>query len=427
MAKKCNTIGLGKLNKYMLLIFLGIVFNVLILQVGNFSKFFKDTNDHPIIYNLAYSFGLCLSFIIYIRYILSNKRKRELKDNINFSQNNKPKDLSKLSPLLSQDKKILSEKIKILWIFLISIFDFISRVVNCYYWISPDKYFLNWPFSLVIMSLASYFILKMKLYKHHYLSLIIIIILGLVYNIISQKFSYDNITKYYMNYIFTFLTDLIFNVLLLVIYKFLMMKKFIKSFEILFYEGIFESIIGIILLIIATKIRKIDIYFDYYNGLNIKEIFVFISLILCNFATYLIKIIVVDLFSPFYAFLINILALCIFFLIGMKSNQNSLVVSIISMISIIIALIMILVYIEIIELNFCGLSDMTKKNIELRAQIDALIIENKGDPEEDNITDSSGYELSLKDINNRDTYNNRNESMSLELNAINNEADENKP
>ena len=206
-----------------------------------------------------------------------------------------------------------------------------------------------------------------------------------------------------------------------------MMKKFIKSFEILFYEGIFESIIGIILLIITTKIRKIDIYFDYYNSLNIKEIFVFISLILCNFATYLIKIIVVDLFSPFYAFLINILALCIFFLIGMKSNQNSLVVSIISMISIIIALIMILVYIEIIELNFCGLSDMTKKNIELRAQIDALIIENKGDPEEDNITDSSGYELSLKDINNRDTYNNRNESMSLELNAINNEADENKP
>ena len=88
---------------------------------------------------------------------------------------------------------------------------------------------------------------------------------------------------------------------------------------------------------------------------------------------------------------------------------------------------MILVYIEIIELNFCGLSDMTKKNIELRAQIDALIIENKGDPEEDNITDSSGYELSLKDINNRDTYNNRNESMSLELNTINNEADENKP
>ena len=87
---------------------------------------------------------------------------------------------------------------------------------------------------------------------------------------------------------------------------------------------------------------------------------------------------------------------------------------------------MILVYIEIIELNFCGLSDMTKKNIELRAQIDALIIENKGDPEEDNITDSSGYELSLKDINNRD-YNYRNESMSLELNTINNEANENKP
>ena len=34
---------------------------------------------------------------------------------------------------------------------------------------------------------------------------------------------------------------------------------------------------------------------------------------------------------------------------------------------------MILVFLEIIELNFCGLSYMTKKNIELRAQLDSII------------------------------------------------------
>ena len=34
---------------------------------------------------------------------------------------------------------------------------------------------------------------------------------------------------------------------------------------------------------------------------------------------------------------------------------------------------MILVFLELIELNFCGLSEMTAKNIELRALLDSAI------------------------------------------------------
>ena len=48
---------------------------------------------------------------------------------------------------------------------------------------------------------------------------------------------------------------------------------------------------------------------------------------------------------------------------------------------------MILVFVEIIELNFCGLSKMTKENIELRARLDSIV----GD--ENDIND-------IKDINN---------------------------
>ena len=437
MVKKCNVIGLGKLNKNMLIIFLGIAFNAAIFQVGNRSQFFRYTNSHPVVYNLAYSFGLCLAFIIYIRYIVNNRRIRKLKDNNNSSLNFASKELSNVSSLLSTDKKVISETAKILWILLMSFFDFVSRVINCYLWIPPDKYFLNWPFALVVMSISCYFILKMKLYKHHYLSLIIIIVLGLAHNIISKKFNKGNI-EIYLNYIITFLTDLVFNVLLLVIYKYLMTKKFVKSFEILFYEGIFESVIGIIILIITKKINIINNFFDYYHSLNTKEIIVFILLIICDFGTYLIKIIVVDLFSSFHAFLITNLAQCVSFLIEIctnqntsgntnqntnkNPNQNSLALTIIPMVFIVIALIMFLVYLEIIELNFCGLSDMTKKNIELRAQLDTLIIENKVDSEQDKISNSSGYELSMKSINSRDSIN---KDKLLELNTIN-EEDENK-
>ena len=44
---------------------------------------------------------------------------------------------------------------------------------------------------------------------------------------------------------------------------------------------------------------------------------------------------------------------------------------------------MVLVFIEIIQLNFCGLSTMTKKNIEERAKLDS-ILSNENDDEDSN-------------------------------------------
>ena len=83
----------------------------------------------------------------------------------------------------------------------------------------------------------------------------------------------------------------------------------------------------------------------------------------------------------------------------------------------IIGFFMILVFIEIIQLNFCGLSTMTKKNIEERARLDFMLIDdnddeenNKEDKEEVNKENNNkdkeekrisfeGYSVELKDIN----------------------------
>ena len=66
---------------------------------------------------------------------------------------------------------------------------------------------------------------------------------------------------------------------------------------------------------------------------------------------------------------------------------------------------MILVFVEIIELNFCGISAMTKKNIELRAKIDSMITNNndinniKGDnDDEDTFIDLKDYTLEVDNI-----------------------------
>ena len=65
-----------------------------------------------------------------------------------------------------------------------------------------------------------------------------------------------------------------------------------------------------------------------------------------------------------------------------------------TIVCIFICLVMILIFIEIIELNFCGLSYMTKKNIELRAEKDSML---EVKDEEKGGIDYEGYLLSLKD------------------------------
>ena len=402
MSKKCDLIGLGKINKYMLLILLGTCFNVLLYEASDWSHFFKDVNQHPVIYNLAYSLGLCLSCVFYIKYKCDNRKKNQINNN-SLSQANTTKDPLKELPFFLHEKKIISEKAKIAWIFLVSIIDYISMFFNSYYWIQTDKYFINWPFGLIIMSLFSYLILKTKMHKHHYLSSLIILALGITYIIVSEIFSKENIEKYYMSYIFTFLSENSFFILFIV-YKYFMIKKFIKSFEILFYEGIFETIIGIITLIITTKIGKIDNFFDFQKNSNYKDNLVLISLIIFNFATYLLKYIVIDLFTPFHAFLITMLSLIISFLTDMDFKE---ITTILALIFFIVGLLLVLIYIEVIELNFCGLSYMTKKNIDIRAQNDALFLESNGNEEDDKITDS-GYELSLNSENNKGSKENNN-------------------
>jgi len=71
---------------------------------------------------------------------------------------------------------------------------------------------------------------------------------------------------------------------------------------------------------------------------------------------------------------------------------------------------MVLVFTEIIQLNFCGLSTMTKKNIEERAKLDSIIAnDNKNNFDndsnmkntEDQKINVEDYTIELLDINHK--------------------------
>ena len=88
----------------------------------------------------------------------------------------------------------------------------------------------------------------------------------------------------------------------------------------------------------------------------------------------LLQLIIIDYFSPYHILLTNLIPEKIFYLFFDDSYETEQLIVVI--VILLIYTFMILVFVEIIELNFCGISDMIKKNIELRARADSMSSKN---------------------------------------------------
>ena len=422
MSRKCTKISFGKINRYIILILFGAIFRSLLTLLEQNSVNFENENKHPIVYSMIYSLGLCLNFILVLIIKFRKKSAKEVEGKKSVVDNLLPLDKdNRINAFANMNIKQITNKEKYLWILLISIIDYISYVFFCKFWVNYENYLNTWAFTIGFMSIFSYKILQIKYYRHHYLCIIVIIIEGISYNIISHKFYPEAFMKNYLYYLSFLVTEVIFS-LLSVLDKYLIHKKYINSYEILFSQGIIEFILGLITLTITTKINKLDNFFDFIHSLsnNGKEIVIFVALIIDQFFVYAVQITVIDIFSPFHVFLMKIINEFILFFSTIDKNINNIKVLILTLVCIVTCLLMILIFIEIIELNFCGLSYMTKKNIELRAKLDSVLEVN--DDEKGGI-DYEGYLLSLKDDKLKE-LNDINEIYSIDRNSIISESDE---
>ena len=342
--------------------------------------------------------GLCLSFIFFIIYKKCNKGHKTTNIFLLDNMMNKT----------SYNKEITNKE-KFLWILLGSIIDFIAKIIDSYNWIKGGNCLIYWPSNILLMSLFSYLLLKMKLYKHHFLSIIIIILISVAHTFFSGNLSLDTLKENYKGYIIYFFTEGTFNILY-VLYKFFMIKKSIKSYGILFFQGLIELILGIIVLAITTKYcPELDSLFIFIEGIDGKEIFRFVSLIFINFITFVTIFIILDIFTSFHIFLLNIISEIIICLAEDIFNSNFYIMIIVYSIFLIFSVFVVLVFIEIIHLNFCGLSYMTKKNIEERARLDSMLNDDNDDDEkndyiiknnDDETINLGEYSLELQEVNN---------------------------
>ena len=410
---KCNIISFGHINIYILLIPLGAIFDaandIIRAKSEKFGRRGMNKRQHPLIITINNALGLSLSFIPFIIYKVCNKRNKS-KNNFFIEK--------------TMTKSYITKKEKFLWILLASVLDFIAKIIYYYNWNELKDYITFYATNIILMCLFSYCLLKTKLYKHHYLSAGGIALIGTTSNIIFGISFFNILKQNYIGDLIYLFAEGIFNILY-VLDKLFMVKKFIKSYAILCFQGLIELILGIIILVLSTKyFDNFDSYIYYFKDLNGKEIARFISLIFTNFFNSLIIFIVIDIFTPFHIFLLNILSKVIssFFDEEIHNHKTHMAIYITFFIA---SIFIVLIYMEIIQLNFCGLSFMTKKSIEERAKLDTMnsnlnIInndENNNGSINDNINNlnhqdndintiniNSDYIIELKSINSNDIH-----------------------
>ena len=178
--KKFKIICLGKINKYIILVFTAGLFQLNVFIVTNIITIDGNSislNRNNIIQIIFYSLGLSLSIFLFFIHKIINKSKKSKTESILSERKNK-------FPFLhdTKQKESISKLKNFLWIFLISVIDFGSNISETFTYSTSTSDLSPWLINFVIMSIYYKFIFKQRLYKHHYLVIIFcsIIFVGLL-------------------------------------------------------------------------------------------------------------------------------------------------------------------------------------------------------------------------------------------------------
>ena len=286
--------------------------------------------------------------------------------------------------MIKKTPSYYKKKIIIMFLILIIITDCISTFIFTYFQKFSNFFkYLGYLYPLEIISfiLLSNLILKLEIFKHHLLSLIIIIIGLLIINIINfTSISYN------LNELFVisslFILQYLYPLLDIIVYYILYEKEFNFSLFI-FLIGIMGIIVGIIISFLKQYLLfnflNINIFKDIDNFKNISHFILFILISISNGITYCLLYSIFKLFKPCcYAITAVINGLLNIFndIFNIIFGQNQF--NILLLFQIIIYIILFfacLVFNEQIICNFWELNKYTKEEIINRAYIDSNNIE----------------------------------------------------
>jgi len=256
----------------------------------------------------------------------------------------------------------------------------------------------GWTLVFLFLILVNTYYLKINIYIHQKLAIFIIIILGFVSLIIGMIFKKTfSGEDYFLIFIQipvsiaeAFIIILI-NIIILI--KDIMENKFYSPMKVCYLIGLINFIISFIILFILSFIK--------YDSDSSKSIFNISSIFKYGVSLFILFVIVFSLLNGISKLLINIILnkysmLHLFIFCKIDALLDSSIINIdnkslrdeqynyiIELVLQLIEYLMYFVYLEIIELNFCGLNKYIKNNIQSRAIDEYKDIEKEGKGEND--------------------------------------------
>lgn len=380
-------ITLGKLDKKFLIPILGGIFRMIFKFLLSLNKKSKIAAKNPFILSIYMSLGMILAFIPYL--IIKRRTNKINKEFINLNENPH----AQFSMIYALDNKLEIMKIrKYKLIFISVVLDFSVTVLALVFGLNCPYNF--WAFEIIFISIFSYFILKTKLYKHQYITMFLIVFLGLILNIITYfKLDEDQKNIKIQDLLLKLLSEICLS-LNYVIAKFNMESNYCSAYEVCIWEGLMGLILYIICLVIINSIgatvdgvKYPDNLNELVNNLDINDFIYFFMYIILNFIYNIAMLLTCNYFTPSHILILSIIHECYLYF---KMREEDLLFNILGLIIIFLIFIIFLFFIEILELNIYDISRNTKKNIEIRAEFDSDIEENISI-----VDDSSEIELGI--------------------------------
>ena len=162
--------------------------------------------------------------------------------------------------------------------------------------------------------------------------------------------------------------------------------KFCKLYEISFYTGLITIILFGLFSMLDYFFFNLDNFGEYFKDFNFTELLLIFGYIFAQLGLYLGILFTNKDNTPCHIFIIYIFGQIAYYVVDFSGN------SIIVIICLVFILFLSLIFNEIIEINFLGLSDNTKRNISERAALENFIPE-KNEENKINLNDHIFIEL----------------------------------
>ena len=362
-----SIIKFGKISKKILLPFILAIFQVTFIITN---RYFKEEHSNVIFKMYTLSIGQLLIKVLpcILKISLNDIKKSKLAGQI---KQNKWKHYGLLILLFIGNSAIntVAEYFYPIWVGAKNLESNESNVL-------PSRDFIIMSIEMIIMIFVSIWLLKYKYYKHHIISVIIYMIFGVLSEILIGAYTFEDKRALIIKLIRVLgcAVDAIYYCF----QKYLMDKFYYPYWNIAFIPGFIFFIITTICLILTLTdplkanseniyIKDFYLYFTQDAGPTVGKILVLLVLhiIMCP-----LVILTIYYFTPNFILIVLQFSRITEHLIDIKAKQLYIIVFYV------IQLIALMIHLEIIELNFCGLNNHTKQNIDLRG-IDDLTSEGR--------------------------------------------------